>query len=441
MSINKEALGMNARNFLYITRYNKARAKRLADNKLETKKLLIKNDIPTPALIKIFATGETLKNYSWDLPRAGFVIKPARGFGGEGILVFTKWENRIATTESEKTYKIKQLKSHILDIFDGIYSLQSLPDRAYIEERITPAPFFAKLAPLGLPDIRVIVFNKIPVMAMLRLPTIESGGKANLHQGAIGVGVGIRTGITSYALYKNKPLRFIPDTKTKAGGIRIPDWNEILLLASRAQDISGLGYAGVDIVVDKKIGPVVLEINARPGLSIQNANLTSLRSRLERVEELSVTSCERGVEIARSVFAEDFSDKVSTETKILSVVEPIILTGNGFQKKYQAKIDTGAYRTSLDHSVIKDMNLPLLKRKFMTVSATGKQYRSGVRVDFIISGKKIFTIATVAERSHLRFPIIIGRRDLKGFYVNPNLSMKKEEEVTEDSDADEEFGE
>lgn len=421
MSISKSVLGMNARNFLYITRFNKSGSKRRADNKLETKRLLANNNIATASLLHSFVTRKGIKNYSWDLPREGFVIKPARGYGGKGILVITKWENGQGIDISGKVLSQKRIQSHILDIFDGIHSLQSLPDKAYIEERITVDPFFRKFSPIGLPDVRVIVFNKIPIMAMLRIPTEASHGKANIHQGAIGAGIGMRTGITKHAIFKEKPLKFIPGTKIKTSGIKIPRWDEILLLASRAQSISGLGYAGVDIVFDKNKGLLVLEINARPGLSIQNANLASLRSRLERVENLNVTTNERGVEIAKSVFAEEFSDKVKPEYKVLSVIEPIKVINNGNTREYQAKLDTGAFRTSFDRSVIEELKIPILATKFRTVSASGRQERNGAKVQFLLGGEKITTIATVSERSHLRFPIIVGRRDLKGFHINPTL--------------------
>lgn len=434
MSISRSILGMNARNFLYISKYNKSAAKRRADDKLATKKLLIHNNIPTAGLLHIFSTRKNIKNYSWPLPAEGFVIKPARGYGGEGIMVFKKWGYESGTTISDKEYKLKQLQSHILDIFDGIYSLQSLPDKAYIEERIIPDPFFRKLTPIGLPDIRIIVLHKIPVMAMLRIPTEESHGKANLHQGAIGAGIGMRTGITKHAIYKNKSIRFIPGTKIKTSGIKIPNWDEILLTASQAQDLSGLGYAGIDIVFDKLRGAVVLEINSRPGLNIQNANLASLRARLERVENLDVKTSERGVEIAKSVFAEEFSDRVKTEIKILSVFEPIIITSDGRSKQYKAKLDTGAYRTSLDKSVVEELNLPQINKKFIAISASGKQTRPAVKVQFQLGGRKISTIATVAARSHLKYPIIVGRRDLRGFHINPNLPIQEAKQDDKESE-------
>lgn len=437
MSINKDPLGMNARNFLYIARFNNGASKRRADDKLETKQALLSENIPTAKILHIFRTRQNIKKYLWDLPTTGFVIKPSRGFGGEGILVFDKWGGNIATSVSGKTYTLKQIKSHILDIFDGIYSLQSLPDIAYIEERIKPNNFFKKLAPIGLPDIRVIVFNKIPIMAMVRLPTERSNGKANLHQGAVGIGIEMRTGITNYAFSAGKMVKRIPDTKVKAAGIKIPEWDNILLLASKTQTAVGLGYAGVDIVLDRNKGPVVIEVNARPGLSIQNVNQASLRARLETVENLKVPSDARGVEIAKSIFAEEFSEKVSTETKVLSIIEPIIITHNRYSKQFNAKIDTGAYRTSLDFSVVSEMGIPLLKERFRAVSATGRDERNGVKITFTLGGKKITTVATVTNRAHLRFPIIIGRRDLKGFHVDPSLNLTGEEEIEEDKISEE----
>src|SRR3990167_8611554 len=390
MSVSNQVLGMNARNFLYLNRYNKGRAKFAADDKLTTKKLFIKNNIPTATIIQAFATRKGLKNYSWDLPKEGFAIKPARGYGGEGILVFKNWDGLSGTTISSRAYTLKQIKSHILDIFDGIYSLQSIPDKAYIEGRIVPHRFFKKFGSMGLPDIRIIVFNKI--------------------------------------------LKFIPGTKIKTSGIKIPNWEEIMLLATRAQIVSGLGFAGVDIVVEKKRGPIVLEINARPGLSIQNANLASLRERLERVEALNVPNAERGVEIARSIFAEKFSHKVKEERKILSVIEPVTIFFNGKSGEYKAKIDTGAYRSSIDKSIVEEFGFHLLPDNIHVSSASGGGVRPAIKLEYNLGGKKISTIASVADRSHLQFPIIIGRRDLKGFYVNPLLSHEQKSSRFVDQD-------
>jgi predicted ATP-grasp superfamily ATP-dependent carboligase len=46
----------------------------------------------------------------------------------------------------------------------------------------------------------------------------------------------------------------------------------------------GLGYLGVDIVLDPRRGPLLLEANARPGLAIQHANAAGLVPRLQEIE-------------------------------------------------------------------------------------------------------------------------------------------------------------
>jgi hypothetical protein len=318
-----------------------------------------------------------------------------------------------------------------MDILDGAYSLQYLPDKAFIEERVNLSPFFKKLGSVGIADIRIIVFNNVPIMAMMRLPTEESGGKANLHLGALGIGIDIRTGITTNAILRDKRITMIPSTKIKTRGIKIPQWDDLLLIAAKTQAAIGLGYAGVDIVFDEKKGPEILEVNARPGLSIQNANLASLRTRLERVENMSVPTPVRGVELAKSLFAAEFAEKVRTGPTILSVIEPVTIKNGEDIRNIVAKIDTGAYRTSIDEKLAKELNLKEGEKQVLTSSASGKNVRPTVHVTLELKGRKISTIASVIDRSHMRYPMIVGRRDLKGFLVNPEIEGDTEE-MTED---------
>lgn len=426
MAISKSVLGMNARNFIYIRKYNPGSAKQLADDKIRTKELLMQHKVPTTELITIFPDRDMIRNFNWDLPNNGFVVKPARGYGGEGILVFKNWDKKKGKTLDGKAFDAKQLESHFFDILEGAFSLQYLPDVAYIEELVKPATFFKKISPFGLPDIRVIVFNKVPVMAMLRVPTKQSEGKANLHKGAIGLGIDLRTGITTHAISKNDQIEYIPDTNIRTGGLQIPKWDEILLLAAKTQEVSKLGYAGVDIVLDEDKGPLVLEINSRPGLSIQNANNASLRTRLERLEHMDISTIQRGVEIAKSLFAEPQVLVIDKTPTILSVIETVVIENGKDNKVYEAKVDTGAFRTSMDENLAKELGLKLLEKKILITSANGKQLRSAVRLNYQIGGKSISTIATVTDRKHLFYPIIIGRRDLKGFLVNPMTTREKE---------------
>ncbi len=428
MPVSRNILGMNARNFLYVNKYNSRAAKRIADDKLETKKILAENGIPTPNLLQGFYNREALRYFNWSsLPTKGFVIKPARGYGGLGILPVRKFEENIAFINENLSYSIQQLESHILDIFEGAFSLQFLPDIAFIEERVILHPFFKKYRDQGIPDIRVIAFNSVPVMAMLRLPTGLSNGKANLHQGALGFGIDIRTGITTGAILYDQHIDYIPDTKIKARGIKLPMWDEILTIAARTQTTVGLGYAGVDIVIDKIRGPLILEVNARPGLSIQNANRASLRSRLERVENMPVSTAERGVEIGKNLFAADFSEKIKISPTVLAINQDIVIHHHGKEHKVKAKMDTGAKRSSIDKSLLEELNIPLTGKTVKILSANGISERPTANITVEVGGKKKTVTATVANRSHLTFPMLIGYTDMKGFLIKPIYDSDYEE--------------
>lgn len=335
-------------------------------------------------------------------------------------MVFKNWAGTGGYTIADEYSSQKQVETHLLDILDGAYSLQYLPDKALIEELIESHSFFKKLSPLGLPDIRIIVLNHIPIMAMLRLPTEKSHWTANVTHGALGLGVDIRTGITIHAYFRHhKAPLYIPGTKIKTRGIKIPFWDELLLLASRAQGASGLGYGGIDLVLDDRRGPIVLEVNARPGLHIQSANIGSLRTRLERVENMRTLTPERGVEVGKSLFFEPFSEKVLVTPKTLGVIEDVTFESDHTNMLYPAKIDTGAFRTSIDGDLVKRLGLDYLSDKIYIRSATGKQARRAVRVAFVLGGNKIKTVASVTNRKHLNYPVIIGRNDLKGFVIDP----------------------
>ena len=137
-----------------------------------------------------------------------------------------------------------------------------------------------------MPDVRVIVYRGYPAMAMVRLPTRASDGKANLHQGAVGAGVDISLGETLTGVLGNEPVDEHPDTGALIAGLVIPHWDFILQSAARGYEVTELGYLGVDMVIDRDKGPLILEMNARPGLNIQIANGGGLLSRLRRVDEI-----------------------------------------------------------------------------------------------------------------------------------------------------------
>lgn len=426
-------LGLNARSQLFLYRYNSMRGKKIADSKLQTAKVLKLAEIAHPEIYTKFRNISDVNAFDWKSLPSSFALKPSKGLGGEGIIVAKKRadgpEVAWITTQRKKVTP-EDLKLQATDILEGAYSMGNIPDVAFVQEYIGRHKAFKRYSYRGTPDIRIIVFNKIPVMAMLRLPTKESGGRANLHQGALGVGVDIATGITTKAIWHGQQIVLKPGTKRKLRGIKIPNWTKILETAVKAQMSSGLGYVGVDIVLHPEKGAMVLELNAQPGLQIQLANSAGLRKRLERVEDLEVRDAEHGVKIAKAVFAERFADRVRADEgiKTIRAAEEVKITAaNGKKVKISAKIDTGAWRTSVDRTLARELGL-LNKERVLwykkTLSALGTEKRPVINVTFYLAGRRITTTATVANRTGLTYKMIIGREALAGFLVNPEIEKK-----------------
>lgn len=294
-------LGMNQRNADFIMRYNPRRLYPLVDNKLLTKELAIQHGIAVPALYAVVRAqheGKDLLRLLGD--HEDFVIKPAHGSGGNGILVISGRFGNSFRKPSGDLVGLEAMQHHVSNILSGMYSLGGLPDQAIIEYRVRFDPLFEHISYQGVPDIRVIVFRGIPVAAMVRLPTRASDGKANLHQGAIGVGIDIPTGLTRRGVWGNEPVKEHPDTEHSIIGLEIPRWHELLLIAARAADLSGLGYVGCDLVLDKQLGPLILELNARPGLAIQIANGNGLVHRLRKIEAIETPDPDPEARVAYS---------------------------------------------------------------------------------------------------------------------------------------------
>ena len=279
-------LGLNRRNAEYTLKHNLRRLYPLVDDKVTTKQLAQHAGIAVPELYgvvkenyQVRTVPEMLEQYS------DFVVKPARGSGGDGILVISGRSRQMYRNANGSLLSREELCYHVSNILSGVYSLGGQPDKALIEYRVRPDPLFEVISYQGVPDIRVIVFLGVPVMSMVRLPTRMSGGKANLHQGALGAGIDITNGITLSAVWRNDIIDEHPDTGNTIMGVKIPSWEALLRLAARCYELTGLGYQGVDIVLDKDKGPLILELNARPGLNIQIANRAGLFPRLRSVEE------------------------------------------------------------------------------------------------------------------------------------------------------------
>lgn len=456
---SRKVLGIDARNLKYIRPCNSKSSRLIADDKLLCKKILKKNSISVPGLIAKIKTYEELENFDWNALPESFALKPNRGLGGEGIIVvYGKKKNSSDSwvKADGSLITIDDLKTHIRNILDGSFSLSNTPDIAFFEERVRLLKLFKPYSYKGIPDIRIIIFNKVPVMAMLRLPTVASKGKANLQQGAIGVGIDLATGTTTTAvLGKSKIIEYVPETRMLLSGIKIPYWSDILNLSVKTQEISGLGYLGVDVAIDKDRGPIVLELNARPGLSIQIANLSGLKERLERVSEIKIKTIKKGIRVGMDLFGGEIEEELEeiSGKKVIGTVEKVKLIGkDGKEAEVEAKIDTGAGYSSIDMDLaeklgftktieayrktnvtyedIKNLSsterwsifkrIPDIASTVIVHSSHGTSYRPTIRIDMMINDILIPTKVTLIDRSHLKYPAIIGKKNLKKFLIDVN---------------------
>ncbi|MDP4008583.1 MAG: DUF1704 domain-containing protein [Candidatus Peregrinibacteria bacterium] len=412
-------LGINARNLSYIKAYNSKKAMNLADDKMRTKQFLSARDIPVPRLYNTIKKRSELERFDFNVLPDKFALKPNYGYGGEGIIIVVGRNDKGFITSSGKVLSVDFLRAHIEDIMDGRFSIANQRDMAFFEQLIECDETVAKFAYKGLPDIRIVVHNLIPIMAMLRLPTEASDGKANLHLGAVGVGIDISTGRATHIMHHNKIVDEVPG----AGGIRdliIPHFDEMLLIASKIQLVTNIGYLAVDLALDKNAGPMLLEVNARAGLAVQIANLAPLKRRLERIKGVKVLNPEKGVRVAQDMFGNKLDKEIKNISgkEVIGVDEPVALyLPDGGTAKTMAHISMSLESTVIDKKYAEMFQVD-------DDSIQGDIER--VRIKFSLGNQRVQTLATVQDLSDKDYKLLIGRKDISNhFLVDP--SRKKDE--------------
>ena len=407
---NHGILGINARNLLYIRAYNKRKAVKMADSKLKTKNFLSARGVPVPRLYGTIRDGDELAKFDFSALPTNFVLKPNRGSGGEGILPI--WDRRDGgyVLSNGDLLTQTELEEHIRDTLDGRFSISGIADAAFFEQLLICDERIARFAYKGLPDLRIVVYNLVPVMAMLRLPTRRSKGKANLHQGAIGVGIDIAKGEATHVVQGSDVLEGVPDVG-EIRGFKIPYWDDILMIASRIQVETNLGYLAVDISIDQNTGPVLLEINARAGLGLQIANLSPLRRRLQRIQGVKVTTPEKGVRLAKDMFGNVIEREIKSMTgkEGVGTMETVKLLVGSKPYRVKARINASIEKSQIDEAFGRKIGFVNDERK------EGEQ-----RVKFILAGKRVQTVVSMADLSTKDYSMVIGRRDLAGFLLDPS---------------------
>ena len=279
-------VGINMRNARFLLPNNPRKLYQRVDNKLMTKALAEARGLEVPQTYLVVSSPHDVATMEKKLAAYdSFVMKPARGSGGKGVLVIDHRDGDYYVKPSGSRLSGADLRHHAENILAGLFSLGGNRDHALIEYRVTPAKVLTEISFQGAPDIRIVMLHGYPVMAMLRAATKESDGRANLHQGAIGIGIDLATGLTVRAVHHGTMIERHPDLKTPLIGVQMPYWDKILEIAVTCHEMTELGYLGVDLMVDEEKGPLMIEVNARPGLAIQMANGVGLMNRLMPVVE------------------------------------------------------------------------------------------------------------------------------------------------------------
>jgi alpha-L-glutamate ligase-like protein len=295
---------MNRRNVEFTQLENPRRLYPLVDDKLKTKRICERAGITISPVLGRAEFHHDVKRLVSDLRgRGDFVLKPASGAMGNGVLVICDPTEEGWRSSGGRLIYPDDLAYHAESIISGLYALGGRPDVAFVEERLVIHPDFGPIAHDGVPDVRYVIFRGVPVMSMTRLPTSRSGGRANLHQGGVGAGVDLRTGRTNFAVMHSSPVTKHPDTGESVIDVKLPLFEEGLRTSVRATDETGLGYVGADIVVDANRGAVLLELNARPGLAIQLANRAGLLPRLRAIRAANLVGLdlEERIELGRKI--------------------------------------------------------------------------------------------------------------------------------------------
>jgi len=424
----KKILGQNARNHVYIKSPGSSYGRHIADDKLLTKQVLSEYNVDIPKLIGIIHNLKELRSFDWTSLPKSMVMKPVRGSQGDGIEIFYDRDKQGTWIRGDGSrVDLEEIKRLAQDIIDGRYSLNKQPDQVLFEERIRPHRDLKNYTYKGTPDIRIIVFNNIPIQAYVRFPTIDSGGKANMAIGAVGTGIDLSTGITTSSRKgkenggKGIPIEYVAGTKLSYRGLKIPHWNKLLELSVKCQQASKLKLIAIDFLIDDDKGPVVVELNARPGLSIQLVNNAGLAWRLNRVKGIKVKTVQQGIRIAQDLFGGEIEKTIEriSGKEVISNVMPVKISFDNKEVRTLALIDTSKRSSIIDSETA--IELGIIDEE----ASDGEYIIENVKI--LLGSQNITSTCIIAPKLQTGYKLSIGRKDLGGFIIDIKRVDEKQE--------------
>jgi len=112
---------------------------------------------------------------------------------------------------------------------------------------------------------------------------------------------------------------------------------------------------------------------------------------------------------------------------IIGCREPVILTLRNKKKEFIARIDTGARTSSLDMQLAVELSHSKILKTRVIKSASGIGLRPIIEVTIMLAGKKIISNFTLADRSRMKYKILIGRNIIRKqkFLIDPLKKLHK----------------
>ena len=105
---------------------------------------------------------------------------------------------------------------------------------------------------------------------------------------------------------------------------------------------------------------------------------------------------------------------------IVGVVEKVTLASDSGEKEFDARIDTGARLSSIDTNLVAELGLGPITRTKKVRSANGKSLRPVIKIKVKLADREFEEDFTVTDRSHMTFPVLIGRNILEqDFLIDP----------------------
>ncbi len=207
----------------------------------------------------------------------------------------------------------------------------------------------------------------------------------------------------------------------------LPD--EVVTMAKRATDVVGLDYAGVDIV-ESADGYHILEVNPTAGFrGLFKATGRSpaphiARLAIERaggdVDPERVHELTANLDDSRPACMPKPEPPSPAEISVIGYVEEVVAMGTSGQRTVMAKSDTGATRTSIDAHLAAEIGTGPIKDIVKIKSGSVKSGRSRPVVDLVvgIGGKQHTVTASIEDRGHMEYPLLLGRDILEHYHVD-----------------------